>query len=280
MRRSVGERLAIARLSATIVAMEAASTWNSLEVVKLAVAFATPVAVGVLGWMVQRRLKRLDRAQWHSQKLIERRLDLFDRTGDRLHALASHFSGARDLRVSPEDAAAHKRELDKAFEVNRRLLSARFRTLYFEYIDKCFETRAGERATLRAIESVRAVDIWDAYTRLMDTFSVEIGVAQESEDGRAKELESRRLTIACQRVLTRMRSLEVAADEQVRNDEKWLLGEELDDLGEAIVETNGAEEWRALHERIRMDVVLGADLTQLDQRIDELEQLLSQARSP
>ena len=52
--------------------------WNSLEITKIFVNVITPVSVVVVGWLINSRLKRLDHIQWSNQKLIEKRLALYD----------------------------------------------------------------------------------------------------------------------------------------------------------------------------------------------------------
>ena len=55
-----------------------ATLWNSLEVAKLLVSALTPLAVLTFGFWINRRLKRVEHLQWASQKVIEKRLVVFD----------------------------------------------------------------------------------------------------------------------------------------------------------------------------------------------------------
>ena len=54
------------------------ASWNSLEIAKLIVAAAIPLAVVALGVLVARAARRLDQRQWTDRKLIELRLRLYE----------------------------------------------------------------------------------------------------------------------------------------------------------------------------------------------------------
>jgi hypothetical protein len=73
-----------------------AGYWNSLEVAKLAVAAATPIAVAVVGFWLNNRLKSVEQAQWSQQKVIERRITAYDDIAIPLNRLfcSSATSGA------------------------------------------------------------------------------------------------------------------------------------------------------------------------------------------
>jgi MinD-like ATPase involved in chromosome partitioning or flagellar assembly len=92
--------------------------------------------------------------------------------------------------------------------------------------------------------------------RLEEVPSVELSVSHT-------ELES---------VLTRLRGLRTA-EGKAYEDEKWHLGAELDRLGEAIARTGRDPEWRAAYDRIRGEILLKGDRSQLEDCIDQLERL-------
>ena len=62
-----------------------AGPWNWLEVAKLAAVLLMPVALAVFGVYIHRVTKRFEHLQWRSQKLIEKRLAIYD-------DLAPHFN--------------------------------------------------------------------------------------------------------------------------------------------------------------------------------------------
>lgn len=130
-----------------------ATEWTSLEVVKLAVSFLTPVVVVVLGVMVTRAAKRVEDAQWSNRKLIEKRLELYSAMAPPLNDLYCCFRMVGHFReVTPPVAIERKRELDKVFYANEYLMTQEFRDLYHAFMDMCFETwkHAGEDAKLKS----------------------------------------------------------------------------------------------------------------------------------
>ena len=54
-------------------------SWNSLEVVKLLVGILNPIALLIIGWFINKRLKKVEQSQWLNQKMIEKRLEIYDK---------------------------------------------------------------------------------------------------------------------------------------------------------------------------------------------------------
>jgi hypothetical protein len=185
-----------------------ASLWNSLEVVKLAVAILTPLLLLGLGIIISRAARRVEDAQWADRKLIERRLELYDEMAPLLNDLYCFFALVGDFRaIDPPRAIALKRELDKRFHVNMFLFSASFTRGYEVLMNLCFETFAGVAtdARLRVNPEVQMAemgddrwqDAWwdlfspeakrsgrgsikDAHAQLMQTFADELGVREKA----------------------------------------------------------------------------------------------------
>jgi hypothetical protein len=55
-----------------------AGNWTWLEVAKLIVAALTPIAIALAGIYIHRVTKNFEHIQWRSQKLIEKRLTIYD----------------------------------------------------------------------------------------------------------------------------------------------------------------------------------------------------------
>jgi len=192
-----------------------ASAWNSLEVAKLLVSVLTPLLLVGIGYLINQAGRRvqesqmanqrlLEDAQWGNRKLIERRLDLYGDMAPRLNDLLCFFTFVGDFKeIAPDDAVAIKRQLDKAFYVNRFLFSDSFSALYGRFMSACFRTftgsgrnallrsRPGEQARERGLSSIPEdwqgmfvdeddaadmVTIRSAYEELMTGFANEIGV--------------------------------------------------------------------------------------------------------
>jgi hypothetical protein len=177
-----------------------ATLWNSLEVVKLVVALITPVVVLLLGIWVTRLAKRFEQAQWANQKVIEKRLAIYDELSPSLNDVYCYFTrvGSWNER-SPDEIVALKRSMDRTANVYRYLFTPAFWDAYQSFIAACYETYtgAGRPARLRTSPDGRARERWGQvseqlfspieqrssplavrreYFTLMDEFAKELGV--------------------------------------------------------------------------------------------------------
>jgi hypothetical protein len=118
--------------------------WNTLEVVKLIVASATPIAVALIGFWLARVMKRIDLSQWRNQKVIEKRMQVYDFAAPKLNALFCYFTYVGTWKdPTPHDIIKYKRELDAHVFVHQWLFSPEFIADYRSFITKCFETYQG-----------------------------------------------------------------------------------------------------------------------------------------
>lgn len=127
--------------------------WTSLEIVKLAVAALTPLLVLLIGFWVTRATRRVEQAQWASRTLIAKRLELFDEMAEPLNDLYCFFRLVGDFQaITPPEAIARKRALDKLFYTHEALMSEEFGTRYRAFINACFLpfTGIGQDARLKA----------------------------------------------------------------------------------------------------------------------------------
>jgi len=188
--------------------VQSGAGWNSLEIVKLVVSSLTPIIVLTMGLWLNRRIKRLEHLQWTSQKVIEKRLSVFDELAPLLNDLLCYFSFVgcwKDL--TPVEVVKLKRKMDRIVHVNAPLFSKEFLNKYFDFINACYETYSGwgQDAKLRTPWEYRreaAKDSWQvnwadcfadkdncstpqeiksAYKSLMSCFSNELGVGLDSE---------------------------------------------------------------------------------------------------
>lgn len=193
------------RQSATMQAV--ASPWSSLEIAKLLVSALTPVAVLLFGLWVNRLLKRFEHVQWANQKVIEKRLSVFDDLAPLCNDVLCYFTYVGCWKeISPPQAVKLKRQLDRIVHINAPLFSPSFVTTYNGFIDACYATYSGwgQDAKLRAKYERRrdaAGQEWNpawercftapddvsepaavsnAYLKLMVCLSREIGIGLES----------------------------------------------------------------------------------------------------
>lgn len=128
--------------------------WPSLEIAKLVVGVLTPLSVALLGWFFSRQLKRLDLSNWTNQKLIEKRLAIYDEIAPRLNKLLCFFTWIGYWKtVSPAEAIQAKRELDRTLNIYRHVFEGEVYRAYQDFIEALFETYtgAGQDARLRAL---------------------------------------------------------------------------------------------------------------------------------
>lgn len=177
--------------------------WNSLEIVKLLVSALTPLLVITVGFWVNRRLKRIEQLQWANQKIIEKRIDVFDKLAPLLNDLLVFFTyRGRWREFTPPDIVRLKRELDRTFHVYAPLFSDDLKQSYNYFMDLCYKTFSGwgQDAKLRTHTQRRkdaAGDSWNlewdgyfveegevydpqvlvaAYQKLMSDFAAELGI--------------------------------------------------------------------------------------------------------
>lgn len=134
-------------------------SWNALEIAKLLVGILTPFSVAVIGWIISRNLKRLDLAQWKNQKLIEKRISVYDSVAPQLNLLLCFFTWVGNWKsISPETAIKTKRDLDRAMSVYRYLFDDEVYVLYESFIRTLFETYTGAGQDARIKSLIRCND--------------------------------------------------------------------------------------------------------------------------
>lgn len=129
-------------------------TWNSLEIAKLLVGISTPIVVAGFGWFISNRLKRIDFNQWSNQKIIEKRLIIYDEIAPKLNTLLCFYTWVGDWKEnSPSDIVNLKRELDKTINVYRHLFKNDVFESYQSFIHTLFEpyTGAGHDAKIKSV---------------------------------------------------------------------------------------------------------------------------------
>jgi len=187
--------------------------WNSLEVAKLIAQVLTPLALAILGLYINRVSKRFDDLQWRSQKLIEKRLAIYDDLAPQLNDLLCYFTYVGGWKeMAPPDVIALKRALDKKIHLAAPLFSETFFQACMTFLNLCFETYTGwgqdarlrtqferrqqtwqgewkdEWSTCFSIVPANPQEVRDAYTAVMSVFAADIGVQQKSAIPRSGEI--------------------------------------------------------------------------------------------
>lgn len=185
---------------------ETQSVWNSLEIFKLIVAAITPIVVGILVWKLNEAIKRFEHRQWRNQKLIEKRLEVYDKIAPKMNDLLCYFTYVgcwKDL--APDEVVKMKRQLDKEVYLAMPLFSPEFFSSCMDFMNLCYETYTGvgQNAKLRtkfeqrgkgnsewsaSWDQIFSKDVSDpkeirqAYKRIINCFSEEIGLASSEQE--------------------------------------------------------------------------------------------------
>lgn len=122
----------------------ATNTWSSLELAKLIASVLTPAAIAFLGIYVQRVSKRFDATLWKSQKLVEKRLAVYDDLGPHFNDLLCYFTYVGCWKeLSPSEVVALKRTMDRKIYLAAPLFPVSFFHACQYFQSCCFETYGG-----------------------------------------------------------------------------------------------------------------------------------------
>ncbi len=118
--------------------------WNWLEAAKLLASVLTPLALAALGIYVHRVTKRYEHGQWRSQKLIEKRLSVYEALAPDFNDLLCYFTYVGSWRdLDPPKVVALKRSIDKQIYLAAPLFSGNFFQCCMAFQSLCFETYNG-----------------------------------------------------------------------------------------------------------------------------------------
>jgi len=175
--------------------------WNWLEIAKLLAGLITPAALAIFGVYIHRVTKRFEQLQWRSQKLVEKRLAVYDDLAPVFNDVLCYFTYVGCWKeLDPPDVVRLKRILDKKIHLAAPLFSESFCSACLEFQEICFETYTGwSRDALLKTQWKRRKearlndwqDEWadcfsesvsdpehvrSIYCRIMESFAVDIGV--------------------------------------------------------------------------------------------------------
>ena len=119
--------------------------WNSLEVVKLIVGLLIPAALLFIGVWMDRRIKEFEHRQWSNQKVIEKRLEVYEKLTPDINEMMCYFMRIGSWKEhNPTKIVDMKRDLDKIAHVYAPLFSPHFLEKYNEFMGTCFAMYRGD----------------------------------------------------------------------------------------------------------------------------------------
>lgn len=135
-----------------------ASPSYGLEVARLVVSALTPLSVITIGFCLNRRMKRIEHLQWASQKVIEKRLRIYEEITPMLNDALCFFNYIGNWQeITPPEMIKLKRKLDKIAYINAPLLPPEFMLHYNNFMNACYSTyqKWGAAAGLRTPWKIR-----------------------------------------------------------------------------------------------------------------------------
>ncbi len=175
---------------------------STFEILKLIVSGLTPLLVIIIGLSLNKKLKKFEHRQWRNQKLIEKRLSIYDELAPLFNDLLCYFTFVGNWKEStPIQIIGLKRIIDKKVYLAAPLFCNTFFSTCTNFMELCYETYTGwgKDAKLKTIFDIRQAafgsdwnsewnDLFDPYNRaeskkviesyytIMNIFSKEIGL--------------------------------------------------------------------------------------------------------
>ncbi|ADL55524.1 hypothetical protein [Gallionella capsiferriformans] len=103
-----------------------------------------PIITAILGIWILRITKKIEHSQWRNQKLIEKRIAVWDEVAPKINDIFCYCTRVGNWKnQSPKDVIGWKREVDKNIHTYRPYFSPAFFNRFMELMDVCFATYQG-----------------------------------------------------------------------------------------------------------------------------------------
>lgn len=123
---------------------QAEQIWNSLKIPITIIAALSPFIIAFLVFRYKKIIKGLDKKHQTNQKLVEKRIEIYDRIGPKLNNIYCFYSYNGNWKeISPPDIVRLKKELDKDINVNTPLFSNDVNEKYVDFMRLCFVAFSG-----------------------------------------------------------------------------------------------------------------------------------------
>jgi hypothetical protein len=118
--------------------------WTWLEIAKLVVSFLTPVAIGLFSLYLRRLSRRMEDRQWVNQKVVEKRLEIYDQLAPQLNDVLCYFTFVGCWKdFDPPAMVEMKRSLDRKIHLAKPLFPAGFFVACQLFLRECFTRFSG-----------------------------------------------------------------------------------------------------------------------------------------
>ena len=123
---------------------QAEEIWNSLKIPIMIIAVLGPIIIAFLIFRYKRIIKGLEKKHQTNQKIIEKRIEIYDRIGPKLNDIFCFYCYNGNWKeITPLDIVSLKKELDKDIAVSTPLFSNDVNKKYIDFMRLCFVSFSG-----------------------------------------------------------------------------------------------------------------------------------------
>ena len=152
--------------------------WGTVVLAGLILAILTPIIMAFLAFRFSKTLKGMNKKQWSNQKIVEKRIMIYDKMVPKLNDLICFYCYIGNWsEISPQTVLRLKRELDKDMNIYASLFSDELSKKYLEFKQLCFVSPSGweQDEKIKSYYELRQQNIpdWDnAWNQYFDTNNV------------------------------------------------------------------------------------------------------------
>ena len=152
--------------------------WSSLKIPIMIVAALAPIIIVFLVIRYNRIIKALNKKHQTNQRVIEKRIEIYDRIGPKLNDILSFFCYSGNWKdLTPIDMMRLKKELDQDINTNAPLFPDDLSKKYTGFIYLCFVSHSGweHKEKIKSLYEIRQehmVDWNDDWIPYFDTNNV------------------------------------------------------------------------------------------------------------
>lgn len=118
--------------------------WNSLKIPISIIAALAPFIIAFLVFRYKRIIKGLDKKYQTNQRIVEKRIEIYDRIGPKLNDIYCFYCYNGNWKeISPMDIVRLKKDLDKDINVSTPLFSNELNEKYIDFMRLCFVAFSG-----------------------------------------------------------------------------------------------------------------------------------------
>jgi hypothetical protein len=157
---------------------QADQIWDILKILVMIVAALAPVLITLLVFRYKRIIKSLDHKYQANQKLIEKRIEIYDGIGPKLNDIFCFYCYNGNWKeITPAEILNTKKELDKEINISIPLFSNELNKKYSAFMYLCFISISGweHEEKIKSFYELRqehAVGWKDEWMQFFDTKNV------------------------------------------------------------------------------------------------------------